>query len=36
LVKEAALEKIRQECRPLAEIEQFCEFIGASARGLTR
>jgi len=36
LVTEAALARIRQECRPLDEVERFCRFIESSERGLTR
>ncbi len=36
LIKEEALARIRAECRPLPEIEQFCIFVERSERGLTR
>ncbi|MBD3236079.1 MAG: acyl-ACP--UDP-N-acetylglucosamine O-acyltransferase [Candidatus Eisenbacteria bacterium] len=36
LVVEQALARIRAECRPLPEIEEFCRFIESSERGLTR
>jgi UDP-N-acetylglucosamine acyltransferase len=36
LVKEAALQRIRSECRPLPEVELFCRFAEQSQRGLTR
>ncbi len=36
LIKEEALARIRAECRPLPEVEQFCTFVEGSERGLTR
>ncbi len=36
LVKEKAIEKIREELPALPEIEYFCEFVEQSDRGLTR
>lgn len=36
MVKEAALERIRVELKPLPEIDLFCDFIEGSQRGLTR
>jgi len=36
LVTEAAIARIRAECRPLPEVERFCAFVEASERGLTR
>ncbi len=36
MIKERALEAIRAECRPLPEVELFCEFVTRSDRGLTR
>lgn len=36
LIKEEALARIRAECRPLPEVEQFCTFVERSERGLTR
>jgi UDP-N-acetylglucosamine acyltransferase len=36
LVKEAAIARIRAECRPGPEIDLFCQFVERSERGLTR
>ena len=31
-----ALERIRAECRPIPEVELFCQFVERSERGITR
>jgi UDP-N-acetylglucosamine acyltransferase len=31
-----ALERIRAECLPLPEVDQFCRFVERSERGITR
>ncbi len=36
LLVDEALATIRRECRPLPEIEQFCQFVERSERGITR
>ncbi len=36
LVSTDAVARIRAECKPLPEIELFCEFVERSERGLTR
>lgn len=36
LVAKQAVARIRAECQPLPEIEEFCRFIEGSERGLTR
>jgi UDP-N-acetylglucosamine acyltransferase len=36
LVKEAAIARIRAECRGVPEVDLFCRFVEHSARGLTR